>query len=95
MDKETFDQETVYCPMLGHSVPFAYCRQAGDGLLCTRIRGCWSGRIDISTFLERCYAIGPDQQIGSHKGDKMVSIYELMLQAQERNKAGEKDKDHS
>jgi hypothetical protein len=66
--------------MLGHLVSFLYCRSL-DRLPCRRLMQCWSGRIDVKSFLEERYT---EQEIGlilNHPQPKINQLLELVSKA--------------
>ena len=56
MVDKAYDTYTTRCPMLGHLVPFKYCREANNGHLCPRIFDCWHEHFDIISFIDTNYS---------------------------------------
>jgi hypothetical protein len=78
---DAHDQCEAYCRMLGHSVPFGYCRRVADGLPCRKILDCWFERFDVTAFVRKHYT---PEQIGrflSPPKPKMASLVELIERA--------------
>ena len=56
MDIARHDQVThFWCPQLGQTLHFGYCRQVQGGLPCARVVACFSPHFDVQAFLEQCY----------------------------------------
>ncbi|HNR50003.1 MAG: hypothetical protein BWZ01_01190 [Deltaproteobacteria bacterium ADurb.BinA179] len=85
MSQSADDEKTTRCPMLGHLVPFSYCRQCGDSLPCRKIMDCWSGRIDVQGFLDSTYTKEEISRIVSPPKAKLLQIVELARAARSRN----------
>lgn len=73
------------CPMLGHEVPFSYCRQPGQENPCGRIFDCWWEAIDIRTFVADNYSGDVQNAMIQPPKPKTLSILELIEQARRRN----------
>ncbi|MBN2050519.1 MAG: hypothetical protein JW760_08760 [Spirochaetales bacterium] len=71
MDQGQYDHLVVYCGMLGHQVPFSYCRKPGSEVSCSRIAGCWAGMIPPRDLP----AIPPTA--GKSKLDRILEAVEL------------------
>jgi len=72
------DNKETRCPMLGHPVPFSYCRNLNNFLPCCRIMDCWFEKFDIQLFIHANYT---DEQINiifSPPKPKMEQIIELI-----------------
>ena len=80
-----FDELSTRCPMLGHQVPFSYCRQCGGALPCRKIADCWSGRIDILGFLNSSFSEEELLQITAPPKPKLLQIVELARAARDWN----------
>lgn len=52
---EENDKQSAYCRTLGHRLTFKYCRLAGDGLPCSKIRDCWFEIFPVQDFLQNNY----------------------------------------
>ncbi len=54
--KEQYDNEEGYCRMLGHRLPFRYCRTANnDEFPCRKIMDCWYDVFPVLEFLAENY----------------------------------------
>ena len=42
---------TLYCPRLGHPVPFLYCRRENLGLPCVKSLHCWTPYFRVEEYL--------------------------------------------
>ncbi|MCK4907377.1 MAG: hypothetical protein KAR07_03395 [Spirochaetes bacterium] len=91
MNKKQFDNVELYCRMLGHHVPFKYCRTSNDNGACGKIRDCWSSRIDIDTFLNESLTENEKKSIGKPSAPKILSIYEIMKNAQKLNRKNDNE----
>ena len=77
----THDQRARYCPMLGHQVPFTYCRRGADGVACRRVVDCWRETFDVEGFL-RCHLDDAQmERIGAPRDDKVATLVELIARA--------------
>ncbi|MFH1035786.1 MAG: hypothetical protein V1806_14855 [Pseudomonadota bacterium] len=57
---ETHDQVVhFWCPMLGQTLHFGYCRRCQEGLPCSRVLTCFQGHFAVREFLEAHYT--PEQ----------------------------------
>lgn len=81
---EKFDNEKGYCRMLGHQVPFTYCRSMKGGLPCGKIKDCWFERIDISSFIDENYSAEEQEKIFAPSRTKVSSLVELIEAAKAR-----------
>jgi len=81
------DRRTRRCPMLGHDVPFAYCRAPGSELPCRKVFDCWWETFDVTGFIRTHYS--PDQiaRMLAPRPDKLATIAELIERA--RRDAGQ------
>ncbi len=51
------DQAThFWCPQLGQTMAFAYCRRAQNGLPCAKVRECFQSHFDVDEFLAAHYS---------------------------------------
>ncbi len=74
-----------YCRMLGHHIPFKYCRTANNGIPCAKILDCNFERIPIREFIESHYSDEEKEKIFSPAKQKIATIYELIEKAKNRN----------
>ncbi len=81
MSGSAVDKKTTRCGMLGHQVPFEYCRQCNDSLPCRRIIDCWSHEIDVGSYLQREYTPEEIRQILSPPKPKLLQIIEMARKA--------------
>ena len=79
------DGRTRYCPRLGHTVPFGYCRKPGSERFCGNIVRCWEARLDIHGFLETHYTEEERRAAYTAPKPKMTSLLELIEQAKARD----------
>lgn len=74
--------------MLGHQVPFKYCRSVNMNLPCRMVIDCWKGLFPVEDFVRIHFS---EEEIASFlqpPKPKLVQIYELMRRAAEREKSG-------
>lgn len=50
MDEGRYDRLETYCGMLGHNIPFSYCRKPGADTPCPRLSGCWRGVLPVEEY---------------------------------------------
>ncbi|MEW6519438.1 MAG: hypothetical protein AB1461_08495 [Thermodesulfobacteriota bacterium] len=81
---DQFDKNDAYCRMLGHVLPFHYCRTMNEGLPCSRILDCWFRRMPIREFIEENYSEEERQRIFQPPKPKMVSLAEIVANAQKQ-----------
>ena len=65
--------------MLGHRVPFSYCRTTGSDTLCRHIANCWFESFDIEGFLDANYSpevVQRSLQPGRPKVESLLSLIE-------------------
>lgn len=78
-----FDDYTARCAILGHLVPFTYCREPGAELPCRKILDCWHERIDIEAFLRESLSPEELDAILAPPKQKISQIMELIQKARE------------
>jgi hypothetical protein len=64
-------------------VTFAYCRQGGVKLPCRKILDCWFESFDVAEFVRAHYTPEQIDRFLAPPPPKLVSLYDLMRQAQE------------
>lgn len=79
-----YDNFRVYCRMLGHEVPFSYCRQPGSPLVCRNIRSCWEEKIDIEAFLTHHFTKEELEKAFAPREDKLTTLVKLIRKAKEQ-----------
>ena len=80
---DTHDARCRRCPMLGHEVPFSYCRSPGRELPCGRIFDCWWEAFDVASFLRAHLDEQEIQQILAPREAKVTSLVDLIRRAKE------------
>ena len=85
--KKKYDTRENYCRMLGHVLPFKYCRTMKEGLPCGRILDCWFKILPIEKFIEENYSDEEKKIIFEPPKAKMISLVEIL----EKTKKGKKD----
>ena len=89
---EEHEKNENYCRMLGHALPFHYCRTMNSGLPCGRILDCWFERIAIQEFIAKNYNQEEQQRIFEPPKTKMLSLVEIIEKAQQRAKKAKEEK---
>ncbi|NOY59548.1 MAG: hypothetical protein GXO75_11570 [Calditrichaeota bacterium] len=84
-----FDNEERRCPMLGHQIRFEYCRKVNQGSPCRKTFDCWFERFPIVDFMNEHFSEEEIKRIKEPAKDKVLSLLELIQQAQERTKSQE------
>ncbi len=83
---ERYDKQNNYCRMLGHYLPFKYCRTQQKGLPCAKILDCHFERIPVQEFIDTHYGKTEQTIIFQQQPAKLTTILDLVAQA----KAGQK-----
>ena len=87
MDTAEHDDRQQRCRMLGHPVPFGYCRQLPEGKPCRLIVDCWQGYLDVKSYLEERYTPEEIEAILAPPKPKLASIVELIEQAKKASES--------
>lgn len=77
---ETYDHIQLYCRMLGHKVPFAYCRKMNGGLPCRNTLVCWKNVFAIEDFVRNFYSEEEIARFLEPPKPKITQIYDIMTQ---------------
>ena len=88
MSIEEHDNEVIHCRMLGHEVPFSYCRKGASSQPCRKIFDCWFQTFEIEPFMREHYTQEQIKNILSPPKPKITTLFELIQQAQEKMKGG-------
>jgi len=78
----TYDSLEIRCRLLGHQVPFRYCRSSNENLPCRKIMDCWWQRIEIETYLRGNFT--PDElnrSVFAEPRPKIASLIDLIEKA--------------
>ena len=75
---EQYDERRIYCRMLGHELPFSYCRSTADGRFCPRIFDCWHGKIDVGRFIQTHFSDDEIREIIHPSAPKMHTLLNLI-----------------
>jgi hypothetical protein len=78
---ETYDSIQRYCRILGHEVPFSYCRIMSQDLPCRNILDCWKGVFPIQDFIEHFYSEEEIARFLEPPKPKLAQIFEIMEKA--------------
>jgi len=79
---EQYDPLEIRCRLLGHQVPFQYCRSSNRDLPCRKMMDCWWERVEIETYLKQHFTTGElNRSIFAKPKSKIVSLIELIEKA--------------
>jgi len=81
MSIEDHDKEVIHCRMLGHDVPFSYCRTGATGQPCRKIFDCWFHTFDIVSFMKEHYPEEEIEAIQQPPKNRMMTLVELIEKA--------------
>ncbi len=86
--REQYDKEEGYCKILGHFLTFDYCKTSNNGLPCSKVLDCWFQQFPIQEFIDSSYSKEEQKKIFEPPKSKILSLSEILEQAQERLKEG-------
>ena len=72
------------CRLLGHDVPFSYCRQVAEGLPCRLVLDCWHEAFEVAEFIEEHYTAEQRHEFLAPPKPKVASLVELIEKARRR-----------
>ena len=81
---EQYDSLEGYCRMLGHYLPFKYCRTQQNGIPCSKILDCYFERIPIQDFIDKNYSEEEQKSIFVQHTPKLNTILDLIQKAKEK-----------
>jgi hypothetical protein len=70
--------------MLGHYLPFRYCRTQQNGLPCAKIADCYFDSLPIREFIADHYSKQEQSVIFSEQTPKLQTIVDLIAKARQR-----------
>lgn len=70
--------------MLGHEVPFSYCRTSQEGNPCFKILDCWFDKFEIQAYLDAHYTPEAQATFLSKPAPKVVTLLDLIEKAKQR-----------
>jgi hypothetical protein len=86
---EQYDSLEIRCRLLGHQVPFHYCRSSNKDLPCRKIMDCWWERLEIEAYLREHFTQEElNRSVFVKPTPKIASIIELIEKAK-RNGSSE------
>lgn len=81
--KGQFDETAAYCRLLGHYVPFKYCRSMNHDLPCRKIKDCWFEKMDIEVYINENYTKSDQERIFTPPSEKITTILDLIKKSRE------------
>jgi len=78
---DTHDSSQQYCRMLGHKVPFAYCRSMNNELPCRNTLDCWKNVFPVEDFVNHFYSKEEISLFLEPPKPKLAQIFEIMEKA--------------
>ncbi len=79
-----YDYQEGYCKKLGHFLTFAYCRHAQHNLPCDKVLDCWFQCFPVEKFITENYSSDEQKRIFAPPKAKVLSLTEILEQAQQR-----------
>jgi len=67
--------------MLGHEIPFGYCRSPASPTPCRNVVGCWKHAFDVEGFLRTHVAADQLAAMQAPRKDKAATLVELIQRA--------------
>ncbi len=89
--KDQFDKQEGYCKILGHFLTFDYCRSVNKGLPCSKVLDCWFQIFPVQEFIDGQYSADEQKKIFEPPKSKMLTLTEILEQAQQRLKKDSQD----
>lgn len=80
-----YDNLSQRCPVLGHEVPFSYCRKPAQDVPCRKIFDCWWEKIDIKKYVSDNFTDEVQQNILKPPKPKIMSLLEIIEQAKKNS----------
>jgi hypothetical protein len=80
------DHLQQHCRMLGHRVPFKYCRSMNTHLPCNKILECWKNILPIDKFIRQNFTDNEMATFLEPAKPKLEQIYEIMKKAENSGK---------
>ena len=75
--------------MLGHEVPFSYCRSPAAELPCRKIFDCWWETFDVEGFIREHFSPEQIRKILAPSKPKTATIVDLIEKARKAQPGGE------
>ena len=82
------DDRRRRCPRLGHEIAFGYCRPTENDTPCRKILDCWFETFDVAQWARENLPAEVLEQLAQPPKPKMLSLMELIAQAQKRTGQG-------
>jgi hypothetical protein len=83
MELDGHDQREGHCRMLGHLVPFHYCRTLNSGMPCRLVADCWHSAFDAPAWLREHFTGEQIARILAPAPPKVNSLLALIEKARQ------------
>jgi len=87
---EEYDKQEGYCKILGHFLTFDYCRTSNKNLPCGKVLDCWFQQFPVEKYIQDNYSAEERKKMFEPPKPKVLSLTEILEQAQERLKKQQK-----
>ncbi len=88
---EAYDERRRRCPRLGHEIAFSYCRRTDAANPCSKLLDCWFEMFDVAKWARQNLSSQAMEKLTAPPKPKMLSLVELIQQAQQRTAGGKED----
>lgn len=78
---DAYDAHEQRCRLLGHPVPFSYCRAQPEGRPCRLVVECWQSHFDVNAWLNAHFTPEQIAWILAPPKPKMLSLVEMIEKA--------------
>ncbi len=82
MSIQEHDDKLMHCRMLGHEVPFKYCRTGATGQPCRKIFDCWFQTFNVEAFMREHYTAEAIEAVLTPPKPKITALVDLIRQTQ-------------
>jgi hypothetical protein len=76
-----YDSQVCRCRMLGHEVPFSYCRRMQQNLPCSKVADCWYNSIPVEEYLRSHFTDEEIEKIFAPPKQKIATLIDLIEKA--------------
>jgi len=82
-----YDQvQHFWCPVLGQTITFGYCRRTAEGLPCHRVVTCFSPHFAVEAFLAEHYTPAEQERFLAPPKGRLQRVLDALAQAQAQQK---------